>query len=175
MLRLPSGWWRLEMLPFSVQRSWWSTGCCSEHSHRVPYHMSVATQPNGLPLGRPYAPFSASVVSITATATAESLQSCPTLCDPIDGSPPGSSVHGMCLSLAAPFHSLSPSSKPLQQNMYSVLPLDRTPVPSCLNGQWRDESLWVLFPCPGKHGHMISSWQIREFQTGGHNGHPEAS
>ena len=29
------------------------------------------------------------------TAAAESLQSCPTLCDPIDGSPPGSPVPGM--------------------------------------------------------------------------------
>ena len=28
-------------------------------------------------------------------ATAKSLQSCPTLCNPIDGSPPGSSVHGI--------------------------------------------------------------------------------
>ena len=27
-----------------------------------------------------------------AAAAAKSLQSCPTLCDPIDGSPPGSSV-----------------------------------------------------------------------------------
>ena len=27
-----------------------------------------------------------------AAATAKSLQSCPTLCDPIDGSPPGSPV-----------------------------------------------------------------------------------
>ena len=26
---------------------------------------------------------------------AKLLQSCPTLCDPIDGSPPGSSVHGI--------------------------------------------------------------------------------
>jgi len=26
---------------------------------------------------------------------AKSLQSCPTLCDPIDGSPPGSPVHGI--------------------------------------------------------------------------------
>ena len=26
---------------------------------------------------------------------AKSLQSCPTLCDPIDSSPPGSSVHGI--------------------------------------------------------------------------------
>ena len=31
---------------------------------------------------------------ITAAA-AKSLQSCPTLCDPIDSSPPGSAVHGI--------------------------------------------------------------------------------
>ena len=30
-----------------------------------------------------------------AAAAAKSLQSCPTLCDPIDGSPPGSPVPGM--------------------------------------------------------------------------------
>ena len=29
------------------------------------------------------------------TAAAKSLQSCPTLCDPIDGSPPGSAVPGI--------------------------------------------------------------------------------
>ena len=28
-------------------------------------------------------------------AAAKSLQSCPTLCDPTEGSPPGFSVHGM--------------------------------------------------------------------------------
>jgi len=33
---------------------------------------------------------------LTATAAAaKSLQSCPTLCDPIDGSPPGSPVPGI--------------------------------------------------------------------------------
>ena len=31
----------------------------------------------------------------TAAATAKSLQSCPTLCEPIDGSPPGSPVLGI--------------------------------------------------------------------------------
>ena len=31
----------------------------------------------------------------SATATAKSLQSCPTLCDPIDGSPPASPVPGI--------------------------------------------------------------------------------
>ena len=30
-----------------------------------------------------------------APASAKSHQSCPTLCDPIDGSPPGSSIHGI--------------------------------------------------------------------------------
>ena len=33
--------------------------------------------------------------SAAATAAAKSLQSCPTLCDPIDGSPPGSPVPGI--------------------------------------------------------------------------------
>ena len=34
-------------------------------------------------------------MAVTAAAAAESLQSCPTLCDPIDGSPPGSPVPGI--------------------------------------------------------------------------------
>ena len=38
---------------------------------------------------------SASPDSGTAAAAAKSLQSCPTLCDPIDGSPPGSPVPGI--------------------------------------------------------------------------------
>ena len=32
---------------------------------------------------------------VTAAAAAKSLQSCPTLCNPIDGSLPGFSVHGI--------------------------------------------------------------------------------
>ena len=34
-------------------------------------------------------------IHFAAAAAAKSLQSCPTLCDPIDGSPPGSSVPGI--------------------------------------------------------------------------------
>ena len=40
------------------------------------------------------APFSVSRVG-TDAAAAKSLQSCPTLCDPIDGSPPGPPVPGI--------------------------------------------------------------------------------
>ena len=36
-----------------------------------------------------------SQLDIAAAAAAKSLQSCPTLCDPIDGSPPGSPVPGI--------------------------------------------------------------------------------
>ena len=35
------------------------------------------------------------VSMILAAAAAKSLQWCPTLCDPIDGSPPGSAVPGI--------------------------------------------------------------------------------
>ena len=38
-------------------------------------------------------PWSRCLPSLYPSAAAKSLQSCPTLCDPIDGSPPGSSVH----------------------------------------------------------------------------------
>ena len=35
------------------------------------------------------------MAAAAAAAAAKSLQSCPTLCDPIDGSPPGSPVPGI--------------------------------------------------------------------------------
>ena len=35
------------------------------------------------------------LILITAAAAAKSLQSCLTLCDPIDGSPPGSPIPGI--------------------------------------------------------------------------------
>ena len=40
-----------------------------------------------------YRPFEGAAAA--AAAAAKSLQSCPTLCDPIDGSPPGSPVPGI--------------------------------------------------------------------------------
>ena len=40
-------------------------------------------------------PMRACLLSTAAAAAAKSLQSCPTLCDPIDGSLPGSPVPGI--------------------------------------------------------------------------------
>ena len=56
---------------------------------------SPALQADSLPSeaqGKPGMDF---VIVNDAAATAKSLQSCPTLCDPVDGSPPGSPVHGI--------------------------------------------------------------------------------
>ena len=39
--------------------------------------------------------YDVSAAAAAAAAAAKSLQLCPTLCDPIDGSPPGSSAHGI--------------------------------------------------------------------------------
>jgi len=35
------------------------------------------------------------ITLVKSAAAAKSLQSCPTLCDPMDGSPPGSSIPGI--------------------------------------------------------------------------------
>ena len=40
-------------------------------------------------------PPSVTTITYAAAAAAKSLQLCPTLCDPIDGSPPGSPVSGI--------------------------------------------------------------------------------
>ena len=57
--------------------------------------------------------------SIAATA-AKLLQSCLTLCDPIDGSPPGSSIHGILQAILA-----CALSSPALCMMYSAYKLNK--------------------------------------------------
>ena len=53
--------------------------------------VSLELQADSLPSEPPGKPIPESA----AATAAKSLQSCPTLCDPIDGSPPGSPVPGI--------------------------------------------------------------------------------
>ena len=57
-------------------------------AYQAPPSMGFSSQEywSEVPLSSPY---------IAAAAAAKSVQSCPTLCDPMDGSPPGSSVPGI--------------------------------------------------------------------------------
>ena len=61
------------------------------HCRWILYHWATREDPCGL---RFYL-FSSNNPPWYTAATAKSLQSCPTLCDPIDGSPPGSPVPGI--------------------------------------------------------------------------------
>ena len=50
--------------------------------------------------------------SAAATTAAKSFQSCPTLCDPIDGSPPGSPVPGILQARILEWVAISFSREP---------------------------------------------------------------
>ena len=49
-------------------------------------------------------------MSVPAAVDAKSLQSCPTLCDPIDGSPPGSATPGILQARTLEWAAISLSS-----------------------------------------------------------------
>ena len=52
-----------------------------------------------------------SAMKLLTAAAAKSLQSCPTLCDPIDGSPPGSPVPGILQARTLEWVAISFSNK----------------------------------------------------------------
>ena len=67
-----------------------------------------------------------------AAAAAKSLQSCPTLCNPIDDSPPGSSVRGSLQArtlewVAISFPNACMHAKSLQSSPTLCYPMDSSP------------------------------------------------
>jgi len=61
-------------------------------------------------------PFQWTLNSVFAAAAAKSLQSCPTLCDPIDGSPPGSPVPGILQARILEWVALYPQANGIWSN-----------------------------------------------------------
>ena len=94
-------------------------------------------------------------------------QSCPTLCDPMDYSPPGSSVHGILQArkpewIAIPFS--RGSSRPRDQTHISCV--------SCIAGRffttWELKEFWSGYrknKCKGK------KWTTIHIKPFGHSGH----
>ena len=70
-----------------------------------------STEPVYLLLVGAFNPFTFKVIidlyDSIAAAAAKSLQSCPTLCDPIDGSPPGSPLPGILQARALEWVAIS--------------------------------------------------------------------
>ena len=63
-----------------------------------------------------------SCVFLEAAAAAKSLPSCPTLCDPIGGSPPGSSVPGILQARTLEWAAISFSSACMQAKSLQLYP-----------------------------------------------------
>ena len=105
--------------------------------------------------------FSRSVMSYSAAAAAaaKSLQSCPTLCDPTDGSPPGSPVYFLLIlwvqvhyiSCSGPTSVRSDFSLPTMFLLFSVLTTLAFVVSSphpCACHTPRSEPFLVMLPLP---------------------------
>ena len=87
-----------------------------------------------------------------APAAAKSLQSCPTLCDPKDCSPPGSSVHGIFQARVLEWGAIAFSekwiaaavAKSLQSYLTLFDPIDGSPPGSPIPGILQARTLeWV--------------------------------
>ena len=96
---------------------------------------------------------------VAAAAAAKSLQSCPTLCDPIDGSPPGSSVPGILQArilewVAISFSNACMHAKSLQLCLTLCDPMDSSPQAPLSTGFSRQE-YWNGLPLlpPGDLSH----------------------
>ena len=76
--------------------------------------------------------------AFAAAAAAKSLQSCPTLCDPIDSSPPGSSVPGILQARILEWVAISFSNACMRAIASvvsdSVRPMDSSPPGSSIHG-----------------------------------------
>ena len=82
------------------------------------------------------------IPAFAAAAAARSLQSCPTLCDPIDGSPPGSPISGIlqAKNTGVGCHFLLQCRKVKSESEAAQLhptpsdPMDCSPPGSCVHG-----------------------------------------
>ena len=63
------------------------------------------------------------MTTAAAAAAAKSLQSCPTLCDPTDGSPPGSPVSGILQARTLEWVAISYLAYKIQQDLWNLAPL----------------------------------------------------
>ena len=72
------------------------------------------------------------IAACHTTAAAKSLQSCPTLCDPTDGSPPGSPIPGILQARTPEWVAIAFSVTQLDPNSHRVIQSEKTALPKVL-------------------------------------------
>ena len=107
---------------------------------------------------------------MAAAAAAKSLQSCPTLCDPIDGSPPGSPVPGILQArilkwVAISFSNACIHAKSLQSGPTLCDPMDSSPPGSSAQGILQARILeWVAISF-SNNGYIVGTiivWHLEK-------------
>ena len=109
-----------------------------------------------------------------SAATAKSLQSCPTLCNPIDGSPPGSPVPGMLQARTLEWVAISFSNawkwkvkvKSLSHVRFLATPWTAAHQAPLSMGFSRQE-YWSGLPFPSPHGSLVTpyfDWTLLYFK-----------
>ena len=78
--------------------------------------------------------FGPTVHSAVATAAAKARQLCPTLCDPIDGSPPGSSVPGILQARTLEWVAFPSPMHESESEVTQLCPTPRDPMDCSLPG-----------------------------------------
>ena len=91
--------------------------------------------------------------ALAAAAGAKSLQSCPTLCDPIDGSPPGSSVPGILQTRTLEWVAISFSNACMHAKSFESCPTLCNPIDGSPPG----------FSVPGILQTRTLEWVARSF------------
>ena len=84
------------------------------------------------------------IVSRSAAATAKSLQSCPTLCDPIDSSPSGSPVPGILQARTLEWVAISFSNASSSLRLHGLQPARLL----CLSMGFSRQEYWNGLPFP---------------------------
>ena len=110
----------------------------------------------------------------TAAATAKSLHSCPTLCDPIDSSPPGSSIPGILQArilewVAISFSNACMHAKSLQSCPTLCDPIDGSPPGSSVYRILQARLLeWVVisFSSPSARLQQFVNQELSDVQAG---------
>ena len=100
----------------------------------------------------------------TAAAAAKSLQSCPTLCDPRDGSPPGSPVPGILQARTLEWVAIAFSNAwkwKVKVKSLSCVQLFATPWTAAyqapLSMGFSRQEYWSGVPLPSPHWHTVSA------------------
>ena len=102
-----------------------------------------------------------------SAAAAKSLQSCPTLCDPVDGSPPGSPIPGILQARTLEWVAISFSNAwkgQVKGKSLSHVRLLATPwtaahqAPPSMGFSRQEYWSWVPSPCPCKKAARANRW-----------------